>query len=146
VLPNWLRPGCCRRCRPLLGAGNAIAALGELLTSRRCQAAGCTVQRVDRAGVQDAADVLEGDADGEVDEVAFLGDPDQAAAALEELLVAGGAEAGSRAVQHVDRTGIRDDLILIRERSCPAATRPTSPRAGGSGLATSGEVELGCGP
>jgi hypothetical protein len=50
------------------GAGNAIAALGELLTSRRCQAAGCTVQRVDRAGVQDAADVLEGDADGEVGE------------------------------------------------------------------------------
>src|SRR5215211_6682511 len=115
----------------LRGAGDAAVALEELLGAGGGERAGRAVEGVDGAGVQEGADVFEGGTDGQVGEgvvvvvagaqggageVAFLGGADQAAVALEGLLVAGGGQPVGGAVQDVDRAGVGDGADVLADR------------------------------
>ncbi len=98
-------------------AGDPAGALEEGLAPGGGDAAAGAEQDGDRAGVVDAADVLAGNADGQVEEAVAVEvagrqrrpeEVDRFGVVLGEELAAGAGEAAGGAVQDVDRAGERD--------------------------------------
>src|SRR5215207_11015564 len=107
----------------LQGTGRSTRALPELLVTSASEPAGRPIQHVDRPRVSDGADILERHADHQVhravtvevasaqgkgEPVIGLGPPGDAAAALLELLVPGGAEPAGRPIEQIDHSGVTD--------------------------------------